>query len=97
VDFRTAKIVADQRVRVHGPVSQGEFLTALGIVERAKKLKETATEKQEQDIDSALQRLTALSQMGGLFKVMGFTPQESTLHVAGFHEEEIDEIPDDES
>jgi SAM-dependent MidA family methyltransferase len=53
-----------------GPVTQGEFLRRLGIVERAARLKAAATPQQAADIDAALTRLTAPDQMGGLFKVL---------------------------
>jgi NADH dehydrogenase [ubiquinone] 1 alpha subcomplex assembly factor 7 len=90
VDFATLAIVAQQRARVHGPVRQGEFLNALGIVLRAQKLAENATKAQRRDITAALHRLTAPSQMGGLFQVMGLTPKESAAHVPGFGEAEVD-------
>jgi NADH dehydrogenase [ubiquinone] 1 alpha subcomplex assembly factor 7 len=54
----------------HGPVTQGEFLRRLGIVERAATLKQKATSAQAAGIDSALVRLTAPDQMGELFKVL---------------------------
>jgi len=53
-----------------GPITQGEFLRRLGIVERAARLKTKATPKQSADIDAALARLTAPDQMGDLFKVL---------------------------
>lgn len=56
-------------------VTQGSFLRALGIETRAAKLAETASPAQAKDIESALGRLTAESQMGALFKAMTiFTP-----------------------
>lgn len=93
VDFATFKTVAEQMVRVHGPVTQGEFLTTLGITGRAEALAANATEEQAKDIKLALYRLTAGAEMGRLFKVMGLTPQSSTIAPAGFN----DEIPDNEA
>jgi len=61
-------------VRAHGPVSQGAFLEALGIRERAATLSQNATQEQVEEILSALQRLTADDQMGQLFKVLAMTP-----------------------
>ena len=54
----------------HGPVTQGEFLRRLGIVERAARLKAKATPQQAGEVDAALARLTAPDQMGDLFKVL---------------------------
>jgi NADH dehydrogenase [ubiquinone] 1 alpha subcomplex assembly factor 7 len=57
----------------HGPVTQGEFLRRLGIVERAARLKQNATPQQAADVEGALARLTAPDQMGELFKVLAIT------------------------
>ena len=54
----------------YGPVTQAQFLKALGIEARAKQLIEQATLKQRVDIKSAFKRLTAPEAMGHLFKVM---------------------------
>jgi SAM-dependent MidA family methyltransferase len=71
VDFAAiSRWVERQGAAVHGPLSQGEFLRRLGIVERAARLKQNATPLQAVDIDSALARLTAPDQMGELFKVL---------------------------
>jgi NADH dehydrogenase [ubiquinone] 1 alpha subcomplex assembly factor 7 len=96
VDFGMFKMVAEQAVRVHGPVEQGEFLKSLGIIQRAETLCARATKNQRKDIDAALHRLTAPTAMGGLFKVMGLTPKGKAFNVSGFgevetdHEEELD-------
>jgi NADH dehydrogenase [ubiquinone] 1 alpha subcomplex assembly factor 7 len=89
VDFGTFRTMAAQKLRVHGPVTQGEFLKGLGIEQRAEKLSESATDKQRQDIAAALHRLTSPGEMGGLFKVMGLTPAEKNLNVSGFGEAEV--------
>jgi NADH dehydrogenase [ubiquinone] 1 alpha subcomplex assembly factor 7 len=57
----------------YGPITQGEFLRRLGIVERAARLKASATPQQVDDIDAALARLTAPDQMGELFKVLAIS------------------------
>jgi len=54
----------------HGPITQGEFLRRLGIVERAARLKQNAIPQQVADIEAALSRLTAPDQMGEPFKVL---------------------------
>ncbi|MCC7305821.1 MAG: SAM-dependent methyltransferase [Alphaproteobacteria bacterium] len=58
---------------VSGPVRQGDFLQSTGINQRAAWLSAKATEKQAQDIESALHRLTSSDEMGLLFKVMGLS------------------------
>jgi SAM-dependent MidA family methyltransferase len=92
VDFQALReAAASQGPRIHGPVTQGEFLRRLGIAERAAKLKATASPAQAADIDAALARLTdsGPTGMGSLFKVMamahpqlpplpGFDPARAT-------------------
>jgi NADH dehydrogenase [ubiquinone] 1 alpha subcomplex assembly factor 7 len=76
VDFRSlGRTAATAGARVHGPITQGEFLRRLGIVERAAQLKSRATTKQAADIDAALARLTAAGEtgMGELFKAIAFS------------------------
>lgn len=58
--------------RCYGPITQAEFLTALGIAVRAEKLK-AARPDQAVEIDAALARLTGPEQMGVLFKAATFT------------------------
>ena len=55
------------------PLTQGEFLTALGIRERAAMLRQRATPEQAADIDGAVQRLIGETEMGTLFKVLALT------------------------
>ncbi|MBU6475075.1 MAG: SAM-dependent methyltransferase, partial [Alphaproteobacteria bacterium] len=97
VDFGTLKSVAAQHAAVAGPVTQGEFLIGLGIEARAWHLSKNATEKQREDIMSALCRLVAPKEMGRLFKVMGLTPLAASVHPAGFAVagEDRHEIPHD--
>ena len=58
--------------RVHGPLTQGEFLRRLGIEARAAALAANATPQQAIHIDSALARLVGggRDNMGELFKVI---------------------------
>jgi SAM-dependent MidA family methyltransferase len=71
VDFAAlARAATASGMHVHGPLTQGEFLRRLGIVQRATRLKANAAPQQAADIDSALARLTAPDQMGELFKVL---------------------------
>lgn len=66
-----------------GPVQQGTFLKTLGIAARADRLKHRATQKQAQDIETSLARLTDPDAMGRLFKVMALTSTEAPAP-AGF-------------
>jgi NADH dehydrogenase [ubiquinone] 1 alpha subcomplex assembly factor 7 len=82
VDFHRIAQAAGDRVRVHGPVEQSDFLGALGIRERAAALRRRATPAQAADIDRALDRLTARGPagMGELFKILGLShPDLKTL------------------
>jgi NADH dehydrogenase [ubiquinone] 1 alpha subcomplex assembly factor 7 len=58
--------------RIHGPLSQRDFLLGLGIEKRAAMLKSQAAPEKVAEIDSALARLTATGPtgMGELFKVL---------------------------
>jgi len=84
VDFAAlARACEGAGARVHGPVTQGEFLKGLGILERAARLKRGAAPQAAQDVDRALHRLTSGDEMGDLFKAMAITsPQAHTP--AGF-------------
>ncbi|MCD2325198.1 SAM-dependent methyltransferase [Sphingomonas sp. IC-56] len=73
VDFGTLKEAAEaEGLVVHGPVTQGAFLCALGIEARAEALSRAAPERAEQlAIDR--DRLIGDEAMGELFKVMAVT------------------------
>ena len=58
---------------VFGPVSLGNFLRAVGIEERAARLRQGASAEQARDIDDALRRLTSAHAMGELFKALAIT------------------------
>jgi SAM-dependent MidA family methyltransferase len=86
VDFQALARSADSmEARVHGPVSQGDFLRRLGIAERAAVLKANATEQQAAAIDIALARLIegGSAGMGELFKVVAFSHPD-LRHLPGF-------------
>jgi NADH dehydrogenase [ubiquinone] 1 alpha subcomplex assembly factor 7 len=83
VDFSALAAAARASdVTVHGPVTQGAFLTSLGISPRAQKLSEKASMKQREAIALAIRRLTAVSEMGQRFKVIAFS--HGKLKPAGF-------------
>lgn len=70
VDFdELAAAARETGAGVLGPVSQGDFLAALGIGARVGRLKRDNPEHAA-DIDAAVTRLTAPQQMGTLFKVL---------------------------
>jgi NADH dehydrogenase [ubiquinone] 1 alpha subcomplex assembly factor 7 len=80
VDFAALSREAESAgARVHGPISQAEFLFALGIAERAQMLKRKASPAHVEAIDTAFVRLTDRTEptsMGELFKVMTITPKD---------------------
>ncbi len=76
VDFSAlARAAHAANAETHGPVTQGDFLRAIGIVERAEALKTNASDDQKAQIESALARLTDMGEidMGALFKVLAVT------------------------
>jgi NADH dehydrogenase [ubiquinone] 1 alpha subcomplex assembly factor 7 len=80
LDFAALKREAEAAgAHVHGPVTQGEFLLSLGIVQRADTLQREAEPEQQRTITAALHRLTACDKptsMGELFKAMAITPKQ---------------------
>ncbi|MET0589391.1 MAG: SAM-dependent methyltransferase [Novosphingobium sp.] len=75
VDFAIlAEVAAVQGCRRLGTVTQGHWLTALGIDARAASLSRAAPDQAEA-IEAARHRLVAREQMGDLFKVMGLVAQ----------------------
>jgi NADH dehydrogenase [ubiquinone] 1 alpha subcomplex assembly factor 7 len=76
VDFQAlAHAAEDMGARVHGPVTQGEFLTRLGIETRAVTLMAKASHEVSEDISNALKRLIGGGRggMGEMFKVLGIS------------------------
>jgi NADH dehydrogenase [ubiquinone] 1 alpha subcomplex assembly factor 7 len=83
VDFDQMKQIALSRgVEWMGTVTQGAWLTALGINQRAEALAASAPEQREK-LFSARDRLVASDQMGELFKVMGLAAPDWPMG-AGF-------------
>lgn len=73
VDFAALGVAAHRSgAAVRGPVTQREFLTALGIGARAEALKRKADVQRRAAIEAALDRLSGCGpgDMGALFKVM---------------------------
>lgn len=90
VDFQAlARAAEDVGARVHGPVTQGEFLKRLGIETRAATLTAKATPEVSADIAAALKRLTDSGRggMGSMFKVMAVTGPNLPV-IAGLSDEQ---------
>ncbi len=87
VDFSSlARAAHAAGADVLGPVTQGEFLTRLGIAQRAEALKRKATPEQAQALDVARARLVSdrfsaggsqasVAGMGTLFKALAIVPR----------------------
>jgi hypothetical protein len=89
VDFQAlARAAEDVGARVHGPVTQGDFLKRLGIETRAVTLMGKTTPEVSADISAALKRLTDSGRggMGSMFKVLAVTEPNLTM-VAGLSDE----------
>ena len=90
VDFQALVRAAEGLgARVHGPVTQGEFLKRLGVETRALTLQAKTTPEVSADIAAALKRLTDSGRggMGSMFKVLAITEPHLTS-VAGLSEEQ---------
>jgi SAM-dependent MidA family methyltransferase len=73
VDFAALAAAAQAGgAATHGPVEQGQFLTALGLAQRAAALAR-ATPSQGEALATAHRRLSHPDEMGRLFKVLGVT------------------------
>ena len=83
--FALAQAAREQHAIPHGPVTQGQFLTRLGVQVRAQRLQESATAAEGQDLRAELERLTDPAQMGFLSKVLAVTGPGSRVP-AGFEE-----------
>jgi len=74
VDFETLADAAEGVI--HGPLTpQGVFLERLGITARANRLARSLSGRALEDHVAAHRRLTHPAEMGGMFKVIGFTPK----------------------
>jgi NADH dehydrogenase [ubiquinone] 1 alpha subcomplex assembly factor 7 len=83
VDFpRLRRLSESEGLTVHGPLSQGYFLTRLGATERARALARANPEKSD-EIHEAVRKLIAPEHMGARFKAMCLVPHNSPTP-AGF-------------
>src|SRR5580692_9445292 len=90
VDFQAlVRAAEDIGARVHGPVSQGEFLKRLGIETRAVTLMAKTTPEVSEDIAGALKRLIGGGRggMGSMFKVLAIS-DPNLVSLAGFADSE---------
>jgi NADH dehydrogenase [ubiquinone] 1 alpha subcomplex assembly factor 7 len=62
-------------LKVYGPIEQGQWLTTLGINQRAEHLAQASPERAD-EITSARNRLANPEEMGSLFKVLAITSPE---------------------
>jgi NADH dehydrogenase [ubiquinone] 1 alpha subcomplex assembly factor 7 len=84
VDFhRLKQLFQETSMFVHGPTTQGDFLKAIGLMERTEQLCQQATPDQQGPLKTAAIRLTHPTQMGSLFKVLAIT-SSNKLVPAGF-------------
>ncbi|PYH47623.1 DUF185-domain-containing protein [Aspergillus saccharolyticus JOP 1030-1] len=83
VDFTAlaeAAIEASEGVEVHGPVEQGDFLHAMGIVERMQQLlKGVKDEEKRKTLETGWKRLVEKGGggMGKIYKVMAIVPENN--------------------
>ncbi len=77
VDFQWLShcLAPTPRVATWGPVTQGDFLRALGIEARRDALLANANADQAKDIKGACHRLIGADEMGELFKVLALTTE----------------------
>jgi SAM-dependent MidA family methyltransferase len=68
---------------VHGPITQGDFLKAIGLMERTEQLCALAIPEQSSSLKTAAVRLTHHAHMGSLFKAIAVTASDN-LELAGF-------------
>jgi SAM-dependent MidA family methyltransferase len=70
VDFLSLQKIANKHKLQTSIITQREFLTALGIEARREKLLEGKNTKQQEEINSSINRLIDNGQMGKLFKTL---------------------------
>ncbi|MDJ0931568.1 class I SAM-dependent methyltransferase [Breoghania sp.] len=68
-----ARAARESGAATHGPMTQGDFLVALGLLERAGHLGAGKDIAMQEGIRDDVERLTAPDQMGTLFKVLAFS------------------------
>lgn len=74
VDFHALACVARAHRLAAPTMTQGEFLLAMGLLERAGRIGQAGDESARQRISADVERLAGPDQMGNLFKVMAVFP-----------------------
>jgi SAM-dependent MidA family methyltransferase len=96
VDFEAlSRAAEDLGARVHGPVTQGQFLRRLGIETRAETLMAKASPEVSEDISTAMKRLVGGGRggMGSMFKVLAVS-EPHLAGLAGFEQTADDDADD---
>ncbi|HRD75278.1 MAG TPA: SAM-dependent methyltransferase [Hyphomicrobiaceae bacterium] len=78
VDFPALarRIAREPHLKLHGPITQAEFLGRLGIIERASRLM-AANPTDAPSIEAGVARLMAPLGMGGRFKAVAIAPRDA--------------------
>lgn len=82
--------ISENSLRVHGSISQAEFLTNMGLSTRVETLIGTSGDTElTHRIQSAAERLISLTGMGRDYAVMGVTCDGNTGRDTSLHEREV--------
>ena len=80
VDFSAIRRATEEAgARLIGPITQGEFLRNIGIIQRSEALAKLANVKTRRDLFAAVDRLVSNQQMGSAFKVALMLPPGTGL------------------
>ena len=80
VDFSSLEVIAKRHGILSGVITQGAFLTGLGLVERAGRLGADKSHDVQEKIRLDVERLAAPEEMGTLFKVLALSDEETGIH-----------------
>ena len=75
-----ARAAKNAGAHAHPPLTQGDFLLKMGLLERAGSLGTGKDTQTQEAIRDAVERLAAPDQMGDLFKVLAITGGAAALH-----------------
>jgi SAM-dependent MidA family methyltransferase len=79
VDFAALAGAADRHGLNTHIMSQGDFLLAMGLLERAGRLGADADHATRERLSGEVERLAGPDQMGTLFKVLAIAPRGTTI------------------
>lgn len=80
VDFSSLEMVAKRHGILSGVITQGAFLTGMGLIERAGQLGANKSPTVQEKIRLDVERLAAPEEMGTLFKVLSLSDSKTGLH-----------------